>query len=241
MIERIFLTAQEDEMLEDDPLSAILRRLDTNPLDADAREKMLEIQRSVFARDTIKGVPALYADATLDNWQTPTERHVNILGSMRRYCDYVNATPDESLGLILHGIPGDGKTHAAIGILKAICSRRRKGVFLDMTALADELRREYDDDARESPGDIVGDASDAAIAVIDDLGRERLTPDVYAKLTHIVGSRYRSRKLTILTSNRLWPREFDRRFGAALVSRLTESCRAIRMPDIDFRKEQENG
>jgi len=238
MIERIFPTAQEDQIIEDDPVTTILRRLDVDPMDAIARAQMLEIQKAVFARDMIKGIPPLYVDAALDNWKTPTQRHENILGSIRRYCDYVNAKPDESLGLILHGIPGDGKTHAAIGILKVICSRRRKGVFLDMTALADELRREYDDDGRESPGDIVGDTSNTPIALIDDLGRERLTSDVYAKLTHIVGSRYRSRKLTIITSNLLWPAEFNRRFGAALVSRLTESCRAIRMPDIDFRTER---
>jgi len=204
-------------------------------------EQQIDIQREAMRRHQCVNIPARYATAALDTWTTPTPRHEAILAAAHRYAGRVNADPTYTLGVILHGAAGSGKTNLAVSLMWEIVRTGRHGIFVDMAELARELILEYSDKEGQYSGDVIGDLRFFPIALIDDLGAERMTPDIMAKLTDIIHRRYNDMRITIITSNLEWPREFNERYGPQAVSRLTESCRAIAMPDIDFRKEQENG
>lgn len=201
-------------------------------------EQQLEIQREAMRSVHCVNIPARYATATLDRWTTPTPRHEAILAAVRRYADKVNADSTYTLGVIFHGSAGTGKTNLAVSLMWEIVRTGRRGLFVDMAALARELILEYSDNEGEYSGDIIGDLRCFPIALIDDLGAERMTPDIMAKLTDIIHHRYNTLQVTLITSNLEWPREFEERYGKQAVSRLTESCRAIAMPEMDFRTER---
>lgn len=204
-------------------------------------EQQLEVQREAMQRYQCINIPARYATARLDEWTTPTPRHEAILAAVRRYADRVNTDPvfwEKPLGVIFHGAAGTGKTNLAVSLMWEIVRMGRRGLFVDMAALARELSLEYNDNDGEYSGDIIGDLRCFRIALIDDLGAERITPDVMAKLVDIIHHRYNDLQITIFTSNLEWPREFEERYGKQAVSRLTESCRAIAMPEMDFRAER---
>lgn len=198
------------------------------------RHEQIAVQRDVMRRGICEGIPARYATASLDTWTTPTAKHAAVLAGIRDYAAKVNASPNYRLGLVLHGIAGCGKTELATGIMREITRPGRNGVFASMTGLARELQIEYD--GAESSGDIIGDLRDYPIAVIDDLGAERPTADVAAKIADILHWRYNETLITILTSNLLWPSGFVARYGERATGRLGQCCRARALPDHDFRE-----
>ena len=137
----------------------------------------------------------------------------------------------------MFGNVGGGKTHLAVGLLREIARYNRKAIYVDMADLSGELHAEYAGEEGEYSGDIIGDLQRYPIALLDDLGVERRTPDIFARVAEVIRRRYNERRtlITLITSNLDWPAEFAKRYGEQTVSRLNECCRAIACPEIDWR------
>ena len=211
------------------------------PSHAERYDQMTDEERIAFQREVLTGfrnIPQRYSDAALENWTAPTQSHRNILASIRRYITQANKSLSFETGLIIHGNYGSGKTHLAVAVARLISRPSRRALFVDMSDLAAELKREYDDaegDDRFS-GDIIAAMRSTPIVVIDDLGVERLTPDIATKFGQIVHSRYNKRgAIAIFTTNLVWPREWVERYGEGNAARIGETCAAYRLPDYDFR------
>lgn len=161
----------------------------------------------------------------------------------RRATAFVEAFPVVERGLLLYGPHGVGKTHLAVGILKAaIRSRGARGYFFETRELLRLVRDTYNRSVEETEMDVLGPVLRADLLVLDDLGAERTSDWVQETLGLVVNTRYNERRPTIFTSNLVDspdntdPRSFIYQLGARTRSRLAEMCDWVEIRGVDVRE-----
>ena len=107
--------------------------------------------------------------------------------------------PTEKTGLLFVGSVGVGKTHLAVGILKALI--RDKGVpclFCDYRELLKSIQNSYNASVQATEMEILRPVFDAEVLVLDELGAVRSTEWVFDTVNYILNSRYNDNKTTII-------------------------------------------
>ena len=143
----------------------------------------------------------------------------------------------QSIGLVLLGNVGAGKTYCASAILHELMLSGKSGVFTKVSLLAREIKRGESFGAKESDLAIIKRYVGYDVLVIDEIGRvtsnrQGVEQDI---LFDIVNERYGDGKSTILVSN-LSGGDFGIYVGAALMSRLKESSKFITFNGDDKRQ-----
>jgi DNA replication protein DnaC len=171
---------------------------------------------------------------------------------------FVEEYPTEKTGLLFVGSVGVGKTHLAVGILKALI--RDKGVpclFCDYRELLKSIQNSFNASVQATEMGILRPVFDAEVLVLDELGAVRSTEWVFDTVNYILNSRYNN-KTTIITTNFPDKPEQARgdesnsfsqasaekaarretlgdRIGERMRSRLHEMCKKVEMEGPDFR------
>src|SRR5271169_2385203 len=206
-------------------------------------------------------IPARYEHCELSTFKyDPEDPEDAKLGKARLAAGrFVEDYPVEKTGLLLVGTVGVGKTHLAVGILKALV--RDKGVpclFCDYRELLKSIQNSYNASVQATEMQILRPVFDAEVLVLDELGAVRSTEWVFDTVNYILNSRYTDNRTTIITTNfpdkpeqgRVEddnPRSYsaaDRaarretlgdRIGERMRSRLHEMCKKVEMEGPDFR------
>jgi len=145
----------------------------------------------------------------------------------------------EMRGLYLYGMPGDGKTLLATGLLtQLILLTARPGLFVNLSrGYFQRLRDTYDNDipGAETAEQAFARLSRVPFLVLDDLGLERGTLWQVEWLYNLIDERYQTKRVIIVTSNHSLEdlREFSR---GRIQSRLRHMCRPVKFPDLDLRE-----
>jgi DNA replication protein DnaC len=160
----------------------------------------------------------------------------------------VQRYPVTEKGLFLHGLPGVGKTHLAVAVLRQLIETKGvRGLFYDTRDLLRVIRSTYDPNAREAELDVLRPVMTADVLVLDDLGAEKSSDWVDETLNLIVNTRYSEKRLTIFTSNydddpdASNPESIVYRIGIRMRSRLHEMCDFLYMDGGDYRQLPVNG
>jgi DNA replication protein DnaC len=168
--------------------------------------------------------------------------------------------PGDSVGLLMIGEIGTGKTHLAVGIIKELM--RSKGIsclFYDYRELLKEIQNSYSPSVQTTEFGILRPVFDAEVLVIDELGGQTTSEWVWDTVSLIINTRYNDQKPVILTTNfpdlpaapaigrdenidqfrvKSAARKYTLgdRVGDRMLSRLHEMCRIIKMEGSDFRQ-----
>lgn len=185
-------------------------------------------------------IPQRYGRCTLETFEHDMDSQRE---AYRRATAFVEAFPVVERGLLLYGPHGVGKTHLAVGILKAaIRTRGARGYFFETRELLRLVRDTYNRSVEETEMDVLAPVLKADLLVLDDLGAERTSDWVQETLGLVVNTRYNERRATIFTSNladtadSTDPRSFIYQLGARTRSRLAEMCDWIEMHGVDVRE-----
>ena len=185
-------------------------------------------------------IPPRFSRAELDNFEHDMDTQGK---AWRKATAFVDAFPVVDKGLLLHGPHGVGKTHLAVGILKAaIRTKGARGFFFETRELLRLVRDTYNRSVEETEMEVLRPLLEADLLVLDDLGAERTSEWVQETLGLVVNTRYNARRPTVFTSNLLDlpdntdPRTFIYQLGARTRSRLIEMCDWIEIQGVDVRE-----
>ena len=188
---------------------------------------------------TDASIPPRFLRAELDNFEHDMNTQ---LEAWRKATAFVEAFPVVDRGLLFYGLSGVGKTHLAVGILKAVIRHKgARGFFFETRDLLKRIRDTYNASVDETEMDILRPVLEADLLVLDDLGAERTSEWVQETLGLVVNTRYNNRRPTIFTSNLIETSDntvmhsFIVQLGARTRSRLLEMCDWIEMKGPDIR------
>lgn len=172
----------------------------------------------------------------------PDEKRYALAGIPRAF---LSADCDTSLqfdvfdgrSLYIHGPYGSGKTHLACVIAKRLLNMGRSVFFTSMPNLV----KAYQDAYGGKRSDVFDRAHGCDVLVLDDFGKEKVTPDTLYIAFLLIDGRYAARRPSVFTSNfsrgMLGSRmaEADAETAQAIVSRLNENTLAIELACGDRR------
>ena len=205
-------------------------------------------------------IPRRYAQCLLESYDTEFPWSNETLEAAHfKATKFVQGYPLETngRGLLLTGSVGVGKTHLAVGILKALISERgATGLFFDYRDLLKQIQHSYNPQVATTELQILEPVFNAEVLVLDELGAIRPTDWVWDTVAHILNTRYNDCRTTIITTNlpnlpaisreetlRLNdPQKAARvqtlgdRIGDSMRSRLHEMCLVLEMQGQDFRQ-----
>jgi DNA replication protein DnaC len=196
-------------------------------------------------------IPKRYLHCTFENFSAYNPSLAQALDQARRVparFPAANNLRDQGRGLLLGGLPGVGKTHLAVAVLKQVMdSSPARGLFYDTRDLLRVIRSTYDPSIRTTELEILRPVMTADLLVLDDLGAEKTSEWVEETMNLIVNTRYNERRLTIFTSNYVDipddtdPNSLICRIGFRMRSRLHEMCDFVEMDGADYRELPKNG
>lgn len=197
-------------------------------------------------------IPRRYEDCTLENYEpqgNPLQSDEVIQSQRYALRDAANLVREyiptlEVSGLLLMGPCGVGKTHLAVGIIKAMLGKGIPCLFYDFSDLLKEIQNSYSAVSKSSELGVLAPVYGAEVLVLDELGAMKPTDWVRDTMAQIINNRYNDRKLTIFTTNYLdepgTPNEetLTDRVGVRLRSRLYEMCKTVIVKGSDYRIER---
>lgn len=174
------------------------------------------------------GVPPVFLGAKLEDFPT----HLRTLKG----------------SLFLTGIPGTGKSHLAVGLMREAIlaaepvkdypyerwTHAPLPAFVEVPELLMEIRATYDKDNSVTEEEVIGRYSRCSFLVLDDLGVEKTTEWSLQTLYVLVNRRWREQKRTIFTSN-LSLADLGAKLSDRISSRIGGMCRVIELTGKDRR------
>jgi len=192
-------------------------------------------------------IPRRYQHCALADFDAYNDSLKRAMTFARRVIDTFPAGDGGDRGLLLMGMPGVGKTHLAVAILRdCIFERGAQGLFYSTSDLMALLRSTYTGEGAATESQVLRSMTAAGVLVLDDLGRERATEWRDEMLHLIVNTRYSERRLTIFTTNfdigtdTTDPDTLQCRVGFRVYSRLHEMCEFLHLDAADYRERPAN-
>lgn len=202
-------------------------------------------------------IPEAFSAATLSSFKPAAHTRAAAM-TARRYAEEFLPGATKT-GLLLTGSVGTGKTHLAVGILRAaIEAKGIEGRFVDMRELMERLRRSYSSSAvTETQAQVLDPLLFADLVAIDELGAARPTDWAFEIVELLIGELYNRCRPVIVTTNLAnaapgagTANEYARaaraetlgdRIGARMFSRLQQMCAEIAISGPDWRSGGKNG
>lgn len=209
-------------------------------------------------------IPPHFEDCSLSNFDANISGpDSTVAKALLDALHYVEQYPIETTrGLLLRGPIGVGKTHLAVGIIRALMVKKSVPcLFFDYRELLKLIQNSYNDSVHITEFEILKPIFETEVLVLDELGAVRTTEWVWDTVNYILNTRYNQNKTTIITTNlqdappgATRTPEFDKlaasrrdaedamrgitlgdRIGERMRSRLQEMCIKIEIDGNDVR------
>jgi DNA replication protein DnaC len=143
------------------------------------------------------------------------------------------------------GFAGRGKTHLAVGVLRALIEEKGcQGLFCDYSELLKQIQNSYNPRTETTEHELLRPVLEAEVLLLDDLGSTKPTAWVLDTVAHVLTARYNYKRTTLVTTNlanRL-PATGGKEdtlgdgIGERMRSRLAEMCVCLEVHGEDFRQ-----
>ena len=166
------------------------------------RERKFYLERFSLYDDVLK-------NATLDNFDTPTEKEAQKLAFAKRICREWSEGARNNI--VFQGEAGTGKSHLAFAMMKYLSETTKEiAIFINVTDLLMKIKADFSQEEF-----LVNKIASAKFLVLDDLGMEKDSEWSFSILYNILNKRSN----TIITTN-LTSADIQKRYGRPFMSRL---------------------
>ncbi|MHB9951058.1 DNA replication protein [Clostridium botulinum] len=143
-----------------------------------------------------------------------------------KYASKFSEMKKESIGLLIHGDPGNGKTHTTACIANELIDKMIPVICVNIDGLLNRIKETYNTWGKEGEETILKSLSNADLLIIDDLGTEQDTDWAKTKIYNILDSRYRNGLPIIVTTN-ISLVELKEKYHKRTYDRLLEMCTPV--------------
>lgn len=154
-----------------------------------------------------------------------------------KYVENFKRMKQENVGLLIYGIPGNGKTYATCCIANALIEKGTPVICVGINSILQRIQSTYNSYGREGESNIIRSFTNADLLIIDDLGVEQKTEWSVTRIYNIIDSRYRNGLPTIITTN-LSLNELEEKYGKRTYDRLIEMCTPILNDSSSIRRDK---
>ena len=130
---------------------------------------------------------------------------------------------------MLEGQIGSGKTHLAAAIANELLAAGQHILFLVVPDFLDELRNSYHSSGEFNEIEIMEQAKNIPVLILDDLGNHNFTEWTQNKLFSLINYRLNQQLPSIITTNLDIP-SLAEVLGQRVVSRIIASCEVCLLP-----------
>ncbi len=162
---------------------------------SDARREILRQEAAVSKARSLSIVGDRFAHRTFGTFKTRPENAQALVAARYAIAD----TP--IIGAAFYGAPGVGKSHLAGAVAHELIGRGTAVIVDSVNALLRRIRSTFDAGVQLTEDEVVRRVSSVPLLVLDDLGKEHLTPWSATTLWDIVNARYERNLPLIVTSN----------------------------------------
>ena len=180
-------------------------------------------------------VPSTYDGLTLETWVEEVVRRggdrqqaTALIRALRRWL----ATTG---WLLLLGPPSTGKTGIAIALMWELAGRGIGDYFVNASDMVMRIRGTFDR-PDQSEVEMFDSLAEAPILVIDDLGKQSMTPYAMELFYRLFNTRAGNGRRTIVTSNLAKTEALKAHVGEAVYDRLIQVAKVAKVdPDVNLR------
>jgi DNA replication protein DnaC len=188
------------------------------------------------------GIPALYADLTIDSWAALAQNDAGKRAALIAVQRILTGSASKP-GLCLYGPFGTGKTGLLTALLSHWMAEGRPALWLEWYDFIDAVQSRYGlkevTDATQTAQYVIEQAQTVDLLLLDDLGDPRRhdaeTSDRQRLLYQIVNARM-NKGLPLLVSTNLTPDQFIEQFGARTWERIAYVCEVVQVAGRNLRE-----
>lgn len=167
------------------------------------------------------GIPARFADRTLDGFKAETPEQERVLKICKAYAERFDERLANGGGLVLCGKPGTGKTHLACGIANHIAKRGRTSLFLSVMEAVRRVKQTWGRNDGETESEVIAKMLKPDLLILDEVGVQFGSETEKLILFEIINGRYSEMRPTIIISN-LAREELGAYLGERVIDRMSE-------------------
>ena len=203
------------------------------------QEKCVQQEAERKQREFLEHISRLKAsglqDKTLREYNFSNDKGYNPeIQKAHDYVDHWREMKEKSLGLLLWGDVGTGKSFFAGCIANALLDKGIPVLMTNFSRILNILTGMYSDDRNR----FIESFNQYSLLIIDDLGIERNSEFALEQVFNIIDSRYRSRKPLIVTTNLTLdelknPNDLAH---ARIYDRILERCIPLKVNRLNIRK-----
>ena len=166
--------------------------------DEEAKGKELEIKKLLSWAE----IPKRFESCTFDNYLPSNKSAERNLKICKVYTEKWEDRLKNGGGMVMVGLPGTGKNHLAVSIMKEIIKTHQHYVLLtSVNKIIREYRSTWSKDTTKSESEVIAEFSSPELLVIDEVGVQYGSDSERLIIFEIINTRYEEMRPTILISN----------------------------------------
>lgn len=154
-----------------------------------------------------------------------------------KYSNNFKEMKEKSIGLLIYGEPGNGKTFVSAAIANKLLDDMVPVICISINSLLSRIKETFNSWGKEAEDTIIKSLSNADLLIIDDLGTEQATEWSKTKIYNIIDSRYRN-GLPLIISTNVALAELENKYDKRTYDRLLEMCTPIKNDGLSIRRKK---
>lgn len=166
-----------------------------------------------------------------DNWDHEIGNK-RIFEITKRYSNNFSEIKEKGIGLIIYGLPGNGKTFASGCIANDLIDRFIPVACISINSLLGRIKQGFN--SSETEANIINGLNNADLLILDDLGTELDNEWTKTVIYNIIDSRYRNGLPLVVTTNISFD-DIKNKYHQRTYDRLIEMCTPLKNENSSIR------